>query len=327
MKPKKTEFDIIAQLKKQTSGKTNIFKGIGDDCAVIKNNKTFQLLTIDNFVEDVHFDLSFGTDYKYIAYKAISRAISDIAAMGGTPLYLLVSLALPKITTKSVIKTVIKNITKTANIYKTELIGGDITNSKQLALTITVIGETDTAPVLRSTAQDGDDIYVTGTLGAARGGLELLKSKTPIKNKYQRLLIRAYKQPSARIDIGRILRTEKIASSMIDISDGFLGDLNHIIKESRKGAIVYSNQLPVHPALNHCFTEKTALEFALNGGDDYELIFTAKKHFLNRIKEISETLNIPIFNVGKIIKKGFWIYDGKKKAIATSHSYEHVFFS
>lgn len=316
-----TEFELIKEIKKGMPYSKDVIKGIGDDCAIIKKGKIFQLYTIDNMVEGVHFDTSFKTTYKNIGFKAVSRAVSDIAAMGGRPLYILVSLAMSEKLDNAGFKSILKGIKSACKLYNIDIIGGDITKSATITITVSVVGESNTKPVLRSGAMTGDDIYVTGELGLARAGLELLKTRKRANKK----LIAAYERPAARIELGYTLREKGIATSMIDISDGLLGDLRHILEESKKGALLDIKNIPVPDILLRNFPQSTSLDFVLNGGDDYELLFTAKKGQNDKIAEISKHFKIPITKIGTITKSDFLIVDGTKKTKVTSYSYEHKF--
>lgn len=315
------EFELIKEIKRSLSYKKDVIKGIGDDCAVVKSKKGFLLYTIDNMIQDIHFNLSLGTSYKNIGYKAVVRAISDIAAMGGKPLHILVSLAISNKVDNNGFKDILSGIKRACKVCNTDLIGGDITKSKIIALTVAVVGESNTAPVLRSGAEMGDSIYITGELGLARAGLELLKQNKRDRGK----LVSAYEKPVTRLDLGYALRTEKIAKSMIDISDGLLGDLMHILEESKKGALLDINNLPIPDILLQNFSQEDCFDFVTNGGDDYELIFTAEQRFSQKVSELSRRFKIPITKIGKIVEKGFYFLDGTKKIKITPFSYQHRF--
>ncbi len=315
-----TEFKLIDRLKKQLDYKRDVFKGIGDDCAVIKEKKSYRLYTADNFVEGVHFDLKYTNNFKKIGFKAISRAVSDIAAMGGTPRYLLVCLAISSKLTQKGFNKLVKGFKDACNFYNVDIIGGDITSSSAVTITITCIGESDTKPVLRSGAKEGNHIYLTGETGLAKGGLELLKRNKKACKK----LIDAYESPTARIELGSVLRKNKIATAMIDISDGLLGDLKHILEESGKGAVIELKNIPLSSYLTKNFSYEESLDFVLNGGDDYELIFTANKNAEEKVSKISQSLNIAITKIGEVTNHGFFIKHDKKLKLK-SRSYEHVF--
>lgn len=314
------EFELITKIRKGIAYGDDVVKGIGDDCAVIKAKDGYLLYTIDNMVEDVHFSLTF-TKPKNVGYKAVVRAVSDIAAMGGKPMHILVSLALSDKADRKLFNEILAGVKWACKLYKIDLIGGDITKSKALTLTITVIGKSKDMPILRSGAEVGQKIYVTGELGLARAGLKLLQEKT----KMVKRLITAYEMPKARIELGQALLKERIARAMIDISDGLLGDLSHILEESRKGAVIDLKKLPIPQILLKNFPKPDCLNFVLNGGDDYELIFTAEEKDWERLSKLANRFNVPITEIGTITKSGFYLLDGAKKTKITPHSYEHQF--
>jgi thiamine-monophosphate kinase len=347
----KGEFKLIDEIKKSVAGHKAVFKGIGDDCAVVRDGSSYRLYTVDAMVEGVHFDLKLGGTYKDAGYKAVARAVSDIAAMGGAPLYLLLALAMPKSFSQKFFDAVMAGFREASKAYGVQLIGGDMTSSPTLCLTVTVIGECDGKPVLRSGANEGDLIYVSGFPGMARAGLEMLKNsefgvrsselKTKSKNYTTQsalfsprstgtirnphsALYNAYLRPVARIQLGKLLREQKIATSMIDISDGLLGDLSHILAESKKGAVIYKEKLPVSLVLKETgFLEKEIIDFILNGGDDYELIFTANPLNNTKIAKIAKKTRIPLTEIGIITKRGLKLSDSKIIRAINPHSFEH----
>jgi len=316
-----TEFELIKEIKKRLTYGKDVIKGIGDDCAVIKKNGVYQLYTIDNMVENVHFDFKIQKKFENIGFKAVSRAISDIVAMGGTPKFILVSLAISKSLDETGFHKIATGIKTACKYYKTDLIGGDITKSAATTVTVAVIGECNTKPILRSGATIGDNIYVTGSLGLAAAGLALLKAKKEAPKK----LVDAYEKPVVQVALGNALREKNIATSMIDISDGLLGDLNHILEESKKGAVLELKSLPISKLLKSTFSKKDYTQFILNGGDDYQLLFTANEGQDSQISLISKQFKTPITKIGKIIKNGFFMAENDKVTEITPNSYQHSF--
>lgn len=331
-----TEFKLIDEIKKIFAGRKTVFKGIGDDCAVVREGKKYKLYTVDTMVDGVHFDLKLGGAWEDAGYKAVVRAISDIAAMGGAPQYILLSLMLPSKLSRDAFSHLTKGVKEAAEEYNLMLIGGDVTSSKTAAIGVTVIGESNGAPVLRSGAKEGDLIYVSGYTGLAGAGLEQLKtsSQFTVHSSQQRkkqkrtlsftVMLNAYLRPTAMIELGQMLRTGKIATAMIDISDGLLGDLAHILEESKKGAVIYQEKLPVSGALKKSgFSAEEIYDFILNGGDDYELLFTVHQSKEKQIKMTAKKANIPLTEIGVITKKGLKLSDGKNIRTITPHSFEH----
>lgn len=318
----KGEFELIKKIRKGLQYSKDVIKGIGDDCAVIKREGFYELYTVDNMVEGIHFDLSFSTNFESIGFKSIARAVSDIGAMGGIPRFVLTSLALSDKIREKDFNKILKGVKAATKYFSIDIIGGDITSSPVLIITVTVIGECDSKPIFRNGAQTGNDIYVTGFPGLAKAALELLKQKKALSSK----LLAAYIKPKPPINLAKILREKKIATAMIDISDGLVGDLKHILEESKKGAIIEEERLPFSRLFFSHFSPKECLDFVLNGGDDYELIFTAEKRSNDMLKKLSIEFRTPITKIGSITDTGdLYLLKNHRKVKIESHSYEHRF--
>ncbi len=316
-----SEFDLIKKIYSKFKINTKNLIGIGDDCAVLKVKGQYFLYTIDSMVENVHFDMKLGILWSDVGYKSVIRAISDVVAMGGTPKYILMALSLKKGFKEVFFEDLIKGVKNAIDEYNLKLIGGDISNSKTVSITVSVIGVSKNKPVLRSGANIGDYIYLTGYTGLASAGLIVLKKK--LKFKECEVFINAYKKPSVKVKLGETL--QKIASSMIDISDGLVGDLSHILENSNKGAILYRSHIPVHEAFyNSPFSKKQIHGFIMNGGDDYELLFTASPEKMKDVEKISKTFSIKITKIGEIVKEGLYLKEGQNLKAIKSSSYEHV---
>ncbi len=318
-----SEFSIIKKIQKSVP-QAGIIKSIGDDCAVIKEGRNYYLFTIDNMVDQVHFDMDLGMKYDEVGFKAVVRSISDVIAMGGAPIYLLVSLLIPVGFKEEYIDLVLKGVKKAGKIYNLFVIGGDISASNFLTVTVASIGVMKEKPIFRAGARFGDNIYYTGNVGYARAGLELLKKG--LRDKRYSEFLKAFLTPTLRVNFARELARNKIATSMIDISDGFLGDLKHILDESKVGCVLkYESFLRSgFDKLTGIFTEKEIDNFIFNGGDDYELIFTAPPSNEKKLLEIAKKLNVPFMKVGHITDKGFYLLKESKKMEIVSESYEHI---
>ncbi len=292
------EFGLIDKLTKDiTINHKSTSTGIGDDAAVINKGKLETVLTTDMLIEGVHFDMVF-TPLKHLGYKAVAVNVSDICAMNATPTQILVSIGMSSKYSLEAIEEIYDGIKHAAKIYKLDIIGGDITtNPAGLAISITAIGEAEKKDIVfRSGAKENDLIVVSGDLGGAYMGLNILKREKEVwasnpsiqpdlsGNDY---ILERQLKPEARIDVIKLLNELKIKpTSMIDISDGLASELIHLCKQSKKGCQLFEDKIPIDPT-----THKTALEFninpttcALNGGEDYELLFTVDLKDYDKIK-------------------------------------------
>ncbi len=262
--------------------------GIGDDCAVLAVPARHEaLVTTDFSLEGVHFRREWHPP-DAVGHRCLARGLSDIAAMGGEARAAFLSLALPRELPQRWVDQFFAGFLKLAKRYSVQLTGGDVAESPAGVLAdIVVFGSVPKGKaVLRSGARIGDLIYITGTLGASVATLEMLREgKKPRRGAHER-----HFYPDPRLRAGRYLRERRIASAMIDTSDGLSVDLGHICQESGVGAVVYSESLPRLPG-------PKGLQFALHGGEDYELLFTARKN--QRVP--SEIEDVPITRIGEII--------------------------
>lgn len=239
--------------------------GIGDDCAVVPIPSGHQaLITTDFTLENVHFKRAWHPA-ESIGHRCLTRGLSDIAAMGGEPLAVFLSLALPRGLPQSWVDGFLRGLMKLAGKFKVSLAGGDTAQSPDGVLAdVVVLGSVPKGnAVLRSGARPKDLIYVTGELGASASAIDLLSRGKKIRPGY----FPRHFHPIPRIEVGRFLRQRGLASAMIDISDGLSTDLGHICEESGVGAEIEIDDIPV--------ARKADLRFALHGGEDYELLFTA----------------------------------------------------
>lgn len=310
--------DIIFPELARIRSTKNVIVDRGDDSACIRLKK-LAILTTDTFIEKVHFDLKYFTFYE-IGKRSLASALSDVAAMGGSPKFALVSIQIPPALDVNSVKELYWGMIHIAKKFKLKIIGGDTVSSKTLGITVTIIGEGDKI-IKRSGAKVNDSIFVTGDLGSSSCGLYLL-NKSILKNAY---LIKKHKIPVPRIAEGKILT--KFANSMIDISDGIATDLYHITEESRVGAVIYKEKIPLHRDLKKIAREcnKDPYEFALYGGEDYELLFTAPKEKGSMIsKKLGQKTGVKVTEIGTILKnKGVWLEADGKRTPLNPLGYDH----
>ena len=292
------EFGLIDHLTKhiKIENKTTL-KGIGDDAAVLSFEGKKTLISTDFLLEGIHFDLAY-TPLKHLGYKAIQVNLSDIYAMNGTASQVTVSIAISSRFPLEAVEELYKGINIACEKYSVDLVGGDTSTSKQgLIISVTALGFADEAEICyRNGAQEGDLLCVSGDLGGAYIGLQLLEREKGIFIENPNIqpdlegkdyIVERQLKPEARKDIVEALKLMKIKpTSMIDISDGLASEIIHICKQSNKGCNLYEDKIPIDP-----MTYDTAREFgidptvcALNGGEDYELLFTISQHDFETIK-------------------------------------------
>lgn len=331
------EFDLIRGLAREYSaGHPSILRGIGDDAAVISpSSNRWELFTTDLLAEGIHFDLKTAT-FPDIGFRAAAANLSDIAAMGGAPEYLLVSLAIPPKGTDRQVHQLYHGMMAACRPHKVRLIGGDTSASTGTwFINITLIGSIATRQALfRGGAKPGDDLYVTGTLGDSLAGLQLLRHRRrktagpSLSAVHRRFLERRHLRPTARISEGRWLAQLRWVTSSIDISDGLSGDLRHICEESRAGAEVIVSSLPISSACRS-YAESTGQDpgtLALAGGEDYELLFTIPTRHRARFERLAVRQSIRITRIGamKPVRESICIVtpDGRRRPMPNL-SYEH----
>jgi thiamine-monophosphate kinase len=254
--------------------------GIGDDAALLSPaGRTDWVLSCDTFLEDVHFRANTHPPDS-VGYKALARASSDLAAMGATPRYFLLTLALTSARTGPWLDAFLKGMARASRELGITVIGGDTTKSRTVFISITVLGEIAPHRALtRSGARPGDIIYVSGKLGSAQLGLELVL-RGQARNRKLRALVQPHLYPKIRIALGSWLAARRIATSAMDLSDGLSTDLARLCASSQVGAKIYANKVPtvVIPAAAAAskLTKRDLdpLQLALHGGEDYELLFT-----------------------------------------------------
>jgi len=273
------EFELINLIKEislahQNTSSSYVTKSIGDDAAVLKIPNDHELVvSTDTLVDGVHFDSKLSAFE--IGHKSLAVNLSDIAAMGAQPVHVTLNLTLPSID-RDWVEAFLNGFIKLATKYDLELVGGDLTKGP-LSITVTAAGIVqEGASVLRSGANPGDGIYLSGPIGEAAF----------ILNNYDDLIDTSpLHLPEPHIDLG--LALQAIASSMIDLSDGLSSDLNHILQSSQCGALIQATQLPLGKSLQSELSFTDAVNLALKGGDDYVLCFTvpeAKEQALNKLK-------------------------------------------
>lgn len=292
------EFGLIDHLTKNFEIKnTSSVKGIGDDAAVLDANGKKTLITTDLLLEDIHFDLAY-TPLKHLGYKSVVVNISDIYAMNAEPKQITISIGVSNRFSLEAMEEFYSGAQLACEKYSIDLVGGDTSSSKKgIVISISAIGYADEKQIVyRNGAKAGDLLCVSGDLGAAYTGLQLLEREKQVflanpaiqpDLEGKDYIVERQLKPEAREDIIRFFEEKKIIpSSMIDISDGLASEIIHICKQSKVGCVLYEERIPIDP-----MTYDTAREFnldpttcALNGGEDYELLFTLNQQHYEIIK-------------------------------------------
>ncbi|MBI4374146.1 MAG: thiamine-phosphate kinase [Deltaproteobacteria bacterium] len=293
--PRLNEFELIRRLTRRLPKKKGgVRLGVGDDCAIVRIPKEKDLLvTTDMLIEGCHFRTDWpaspglrrsGSSMRQIGRKGMLVNLSDIAAMGGVPRFAVISVGLPRRLSLKEAEELFRGIQEIARKTGVLIVGGDTNRSRKLILNITLLGEVEKGRGLtRSGARAGDLIHVTGRLGDADAAL----------------FRRRHHEPPLRLSLGQFLVKNRIATSCIDVSDGLLGDLGHLLDQSRRGAVLYADRLP----------GKSNLKSKLSGGEDYELLFTVPP----RVKIPKKIHGVPVPLIGRILplKGGRWLVDSK----------------
>ncbi len=274
--------------------------GIGDDAALFAARPGCQtILTCDWFLEGTHF-LRRKHPADAVGWKCLARAISDVAAMGGEPRCFLLSLALPQTHAGRWLDEFLRGLRRAALRLGCPLVGGDTTRRREILINVTVIGEVRRGhAVLRSGARPGDAVFVSGRLGEAELGLRLLRGK--VKGDKKDPALKKHLYPEPRVALGRWLSARGIATAMMDLSDGFSSDLPRLCAASGVGARIEAAKIPaVAISMKRRPHRLDPMDLALNGGEDYELLFTVRPSKARRVRFFR---GIPLTNIGEITRE------------------------
>lgn len=293
-----SEFELIDRYFSSAAAEAaDVVLGLGDDCALVQPPATDELLanSTDTLVEGIHFlpDIS----AEDLAWRLVSASVSDLAAMGARPLWLSLAITLPD-SNEAWLAAFSRGLKAALKTYSIRLIGGDTTSGSTRVLTAHVQGAVKPQQALkRSGAQVGDLVFVSGTLGDSRAGLELL-IKAVEESVVAEFLTQRFLRPTARIELG--LRLSPLASAAIDISDGLLADLSHILKSSGVGALVHLEQVPLSSSIKALYSREQSLAWAASGGEDFELCFTVPEYRQAEIESLAEELKLELTCIGEI---------------------------
>ena len=275
--------------------------GIGDDAAVFPAPGGRLVMTTDTLVEGADFSLDYfsGTD---LGWKAVAVNVSDVAAMGAEPTHALATLCLPPTTAVGFVVDLIDGMSDAAARWGLELVGGDLSSAERISFGITLLGHT-TRPMLRSGARPGDALLVSGALGGSAGGLHVLQRDPTATGP----LVDRHRRPQPRLELSRLLR-EIPVTSMIDLSDGLIVDLRRLVTASGAGCRVDSDVVPIEPALEG-IDELDALQTALFGGEDFELLFTIGPEAVSEAADAGERIGVATTEIGTVTEDGLFLDD------------------
>ena len=289
------EFDTIQRYFAREGVDPDVEVGIGDDAAVVRADGALVVAT-DTMVEGIHFLA--GTPADVVGYRALAINLSDMAAMAARPRWCTLALTIPD-TNDDWLQSFAGGLFSLAEVHNVVLIGGDL-NRGPLSVTLQLIGDLDGGDALmRGAAQEGDDIYVTGSLGDAAAGLALIREGAAAEGAEHRVLAGRFQRPSPRVAEGRAIGS--VATAAIDVSDGLLADLGHICAASECAAVIDAERLPLSAELLALFSPQTAQAYAMSGGDDYELCFTAPAMRADAVEAAFESSGTRVHRIGQIV--------------------------
>lgn len=320
------EFALIDAIRRLASVRNaRVQVGIGDDAAVVRGFEA-TALTTDTLTETVHFERDWLTPLQ-LGARAFRVAVSDLSAMGAVPHYVLLSLSLPAEYTLKDATGLAAGLVRDAVKVGATLVGGNVSRADLLSLTVTVLGEMRTPAAIRSRARVGDAVFLTGTVGGASAGVELLS-----RGHRSGALVASYRLPPLRVGLGQALAATGEVHAMIDVSDGVARDLGHICEASAVSAILDASSLPVPTALARSTKpgrgpqlERKAADYAIGGGDDYELLFTADPRVAPVLSRLCKREKTSLSRVGTVV-----VRDGRGNVIDSAGSdlsklgYEHA---
>lgn len=301
----------------------NVEVGVGDDAAAIDIGEEYLVVTTDMLIGRIHFPL--GAPVEQIGWKAVVVNLSDLAAMGAKPIGLVFSIGAPRDAETDFIEKLLESINSQAQKYGAYLVGGDLNESKDVIISGTAFGRVPKDQLLtRSRALEGNVIAMTGDLGGATAGVKILVEGLPQEG-YEEL-VKAFTEPAARVEVGRILAESGAITSAIDITDGLAANLWQISRMSNVKLTIDEEKLPINPQVEKFSKEHDfdLNDFTLFGGEDFELLFTVKKGEWNSVREAIEDKGIQVTAMGEV-SKGSGVYMKKRgeEEELPDRGYEH----
>jgi thiamine-monophosphate kinase len=292
-----------------------VLVGPGDDCAVIQSGRKKLLITTDALVEGAHFRTGWLSP-RQLGRKAYLVNLSDIAAMGGTPRFCVLSAGVPHGFPVRDLMRIHRGLADAARESGAAVVGGNLTHCERLFLSVTLIGGVPGQPVTRSGGRPGDFIYVTGLLGDAALGVKLLQRDPKARGG----AVRRFAEPQPRLRVGQLL-SKGLASAMIDVSDGLLRDLHHLCAASRVGARLEIDRVPCSAAVR-----RADPMLALTGGEDYELLWTISPRRSSHMERLRQKFDCTFTRIGQLMPRsyGIRIYDGRRRVRVDRDGFDHL---
>ncbi|MEC5425896.1 thiamine-phosphate kinase [Virgibacillus sp. C22-A2] len=318
------EFLFIDSIKQNTYRQSSLVKGIGDDAAVIRQTSEDIVTAVDTFVEGIHFTKNTMEPF-HIGYRALAANLSDLAAMGASPAFYLVSIIIPKYWGKDDLAQIFNGMKALSKSYKIDLIGGDTVSGTELAISITVIGFVEKGKArYRSMAQAEDVVFVTGTLGDSQAGLHLLTNQGNYRNREH--FIRQHQMPVPRVNFATGLNTlARVALN--DISDGIANEASEICEASKVAITLYDEWIPTNDAY-HQFPEELQYNWKYFGGEDFELLGTVSRSDWDKVKKVAEETSTPINEIGYVTiadsNTGVFLHKNNKVKQLHKQGYTHL---
>ena len=317
------EFSFIDSIRQPFYKQSSLIKGIGDDAAILRNHSEDLVVSVDTFSEGIHFTRE-TMPLEDIGYKALAANISDLAAMGARPAFYLLSLAIPSNWEMEEIQRIVQGMKEIGDRFKMDLIGGDTVSSHSLVLSITVMGYVNRGRACyRSTAEENDVVFVTGTLGDSAKGLDLLLN--PEQESEDRAYFeKRHQRPSPRANFA--YEVAKLARvTLNDISDGIASEANELAEASSVNLEIFYENIPVHKAL---LKDEKKDKWILSGGEDFELIGTVARKDWPIVQKVANQTNVQVTEVGRILSKSdkqgqVWLNKNGVKTHLDKNGYNH----
>ena len=316
------EFKLINKIKQTYYRNASLIKGIGDDAAVFKQTNQSILTAVDTFVENIHFIKDKTMSTKQLGYRCLAVNISDLAAMGAVPRFYLVSVVIPRNWEELDVLNAFDGLSQLAKKHQMDLIGGDTVSGDTFVLSVTVIGYADEEKVrYRSDAKVDDIVFVTGTLGDAGIGLDILLNDLKINN--QSYFINRHQVPEPRVTFTQLLnKIDRL--SLNDISDGLSSELNEIAKASNISIMINDKDIPVNKELKK-LSDNQQIKYKYSSGEDFELVGTTSKKNWNQIKQAAKKAGILVTKIGQVVTStNEQVFVDNYNQILKSNGYIHL---